>query len=400
MFLFLSAPLTCLLHASNSSAVRPSRPGSRRQSVSSTRSRIPSASFLHFADTPQTPAHPIPATPLPADAKFDFVAFGHVPIFVDVPVSTPITPGIYKPRPTTRSGSAPATPVTKTTGMFERLLGSEPKTTKSQAKAQAKGGKADVNPIVLDNAPSSLKKCSEYSVQSSPEVEKRKREVYATALPSTVVQEARMRRGIEGGRLEHNIRKIMEEKAKQEGTAVKVSSTEGKKVVEGIETAHRDAQGGIWWDQEEEWEFAHLLAAKTVSVSARCVDSERWITFDNLKSKEEDERDDFTDFASLPSSKCIDLHCIRPLLISDDSTEQLVRDRTKRSSSVVGSIILPSPSINPSKIILAVPSKPTRAKHLLQPGFLKGVVAVPPTPSTASTYSQTSSYPRSPGRVT
>ena len=83
-----------------------------------------------------------------------------------------------------------------------------------------------------------------------------------------------MRQGMGGGGLEYNIRKIMEENAKREGTGVKVSSTEGTKVVEGIETAHRDAQGGIWWDQEEEWEFAHLLAAKTVPVSARCVDSE------------------------------------------------------------------------------------------------------------------------------
>jgi hypothetical protein len=208
-----------------------------------------------------------------------------------------------------------------------------------------------------------------------------------------------MRQAMEGGSLEHNIRKVMEEKAKREGTAVKVCSTEGTKVVEGVETAFRDAQGGIWWDEAEEWEFAHLLAAKKVPASARCVDSEGWVTFDNRRSKKEDNRDDFTDFSSLPSSKCTDLHYVHPLLVSDDSTEQLVRCRTKRSSSVVGSIVLPSPSIKPSKIILAIPSRPTRAKHL-QPGFLRDVVAVPPTPSTASTFSQSSSHPRSPGRVT
>ena len=122
--------------------------------------------------------------------------------------------------------------------MFERLLGSNPKTTKSQPKPQPKGGKAGANPIVLDNAPSSLKKRSKHTVQSSSEVEKKKREVYAAALPHIVVQEARMRQGMEGGGLEYNIRKIMEEKAKREGTGVKVSSTEGTKVVEGIGAAH------------------------------------------------------------------------------------------------------------------------------------------------------------------
>ena len=128
------------------------RTGSRRQSVGSARSRIPSASFLHFADTPRTPAHPIPATPLPADAKFDFTAFGYASIFVDVAVSTPITADIHKPKPMTRlpsrhdvtTGSAPTTPVTKSTGVFKRLLGNKPKTTKPQAKGQVKIGRAHV----------------------------------------------------------------------------------------------------------------------------------------------------------------------------------------------------------------------------------------------------------------
>ena len=382
------------------------RAGSRRQSVSSTRSRIPSASFIQFVDTPRTPAHPIPATPLPADAKFDFAAFGYASIFVDVPVSTPITPDIYKPKPMARlpsrqdttTGSAPTTPATKSAGMFKRLLGNKPKATKSQAKAQTKGVKADANPTISDHACVSLEKRSKYTEKPS-RVEKKKREVYAAALPPTVKQEAQMRQAMEGGSLEYNIQKVMQAKAKREGTAVKISSTEGTKVVEGVDAAHRDAQGGIWWDQEEEWEFAHLLAANKLPVSARCVGSEGWVTFDSLKSKRKDDRDDFTDLSSLPSSKYTDLHYVRPLLVLDESTEQLVRGRTKRRSSVVGSIIIPSPSVKPSNILLAIPSRPKRAKHL-QPGFLKDVVAIPSIPSSPSSHSQASSHPRSPGRVT
>jgi len=393
---FLSSP--CLQGFRRSSLTRA---GSRRQSVSSPRSRIPSASFLHFTDAPRTLARPIPATPLPADAEFDFAAFGYASIFVNVPVSTPITPDTHKPRPMSRlpsrhdavTDSVPTTSVTRSTGMFKRLLGNKPKTTKSQTKAQTKGEKAGVNPTVSNYVSVSLKKRSKYTEQPSSEVEKKKRKVYAAALPPTVKQEAQMRQVMEGGSLEYNIRKVMEEMAKRDGTAVKVDSTEG------VETAHRDARGGLWWDQEEEWEFAHLLATNKVPVSARCADSEGWITFDNLKSKKGD-RDDFTDLSSLPSSKCTDLHYIPPLSVLDDSTEQSARSQTKRNSSVVGSVILSSPSIESSNIVLAIPSRPTRAKHLLQPGFLKDVVAIPSTPSTPSVYSQTSSHPRSPGRVT
>ena len=400
---FVSSPLIQAFRRSSLTRV-----GSRRQSVGSTRSRNPSASFLHFTNAPRSPVHPIPATPFSADAKFDFAAFGYASIFVDVPVHTPITPDIYKPKPMTRlpsrhdavTASAPTTPVTKSTGMFKRLLGNKPKTTKSRANAQKKGGKAGENPALSDYVSVSLKKRSKYTEQPSCVVEKKKREVYAAALPATVKQEAQMRQAMEGGSLEYNIQKVMEEKAKREGTAVKVTLIEGTKVVEGVETGHRDARGGIWWDQEEEWEFAHLLAANKVPVSARCVGSEGWITFDNLKSKNEDERDDFTDLSSLPSSKCTDLHHIRPLLVLDNANEQLVRGQTRRRHSVVGSIVLPSPSTKSSNIVLAIPSRPTKTKHLLQPSFLEGVVAVPPTPSTPSTYSQASSYPRSPGRVT
>ena len=364
---------------------------------------IPSASFLHFVDTPRTPAHHIPATPLPANAKFDLTHFGYSSVFVDVPISTPITPDIYKPRPMTRlpsrqdvtTGSAPATPVTKSTGIFKRFLRNKPKSTKSRSKALTEADGAAVDPAIPDYLSVSLKKRSKYTEQHS-KVEQKKRDVYGAALPPTVKQEAQMRQAMEGGSLEYNIRKVMEEKARRDGTGVKVDSTEGVKVVEGVQTVHRDAQGGIWWDQEEEWEFAHLLAVNTVLLSPRYPDPELWVTFDK---KKEDDRDAFTDMSSLPSSKCTDLHHVRPLLVLDDSTEQLTYCRTKRNSSVVGSIILPSPSDRSSKIILAIPSRPTKANHL-QPGFLKDVVAIPPTPSSTSAYSQSSSHPRSPRRVT
>ena len=377
---------------------RPSltRFGSRRQSVSSTRSRIHSASFLHNANTPQTPAHPAPLTPFSADGNFDFTAFGYASIFVNVPVPTPVTPGTHHPKPMTRlpSRDDPATKSTST-GIFKRLLGNKPKTTKSHPDVQKRGGDAGPNTIVSDYLSVSLAKRSKYTEQASV-IEGKKREIYAAALPPTVKQEAQMRQAMEGGSLECNIQKVMEEKAKREGAAVKVNSAEGIKVVEGVETAHRDGRGGVWWDQEEQWEFAHLLAANKVPPSAQCSNAEGWVTFNHLK---EFEKDGFSELSSLPSSKYTDLHHSRPMVI-DETAERLVRGQAERCLSVAGSIVLPSPSMKPSNILLAIPSRPNRGRHL-QPGFLNDVIAVPPTPSTPSDFSQTSSRPpRSPARAT
>jgi len=369
--------------------------GSRRQSGGSTRSRTHSASFLHVTHTPKTPAHPNPMTPFSADTNFDFTAFGYASIFVDVPASTPVTPGTHHPKPMTRlpSRDDPTTKSTST-GIFKRLLGNKPKTTKSHANAQKSGGEAATNTVVSDYLSVSLAKRSKYTEQLSSAIEGEKREIYAAGLPPTVTQEAQMRQTMEGGSLERNIQKVMEEKATREGVAVKVA--EGIKVVEGVETAHRDGQGGIWWDQEEQWEFAHLLGANRVPSSARCSNAEGWVTFNHLK---EFEKDDFSEFSSLPSSKYTDLHHSRPMVI-DEAAERFVRGRAERCSSVAGSIVVPSPSVKPSNILLAIPSRPNRGRHL-QSGFLNDVIAVPPTPSTPSAFSQTSSRPpRSPARAT
>jgi len=371
------------------------RVGSRRQSVSSTRSRIHSASFLHITHTPQTPAHPIPATPFSAHANFDFAAFGYASIFVDVPVSTPATPGIHGPGPMTRLPSG-YDPVTKSTGpgIFKRLLGNKPKTTKSQGNAQESGGGPGMNTVVSDYLSVSLAKRSKYTERPSA-IEEKKRGLYAAALPPTVKQEAQMRQAMEGGSLEYSIRKIMEEKAKRDGNAINANAT-GNTNFKGVEACHRDGQGGIWWDQEEEWEFAHLLAPNKVPLSARCSNAEGWVTFNHLK---EFEKDDFSELSSLPSSKYTDLHHSRPLVI-DEAAERLVRGRAERCTSLAGSIVLPSPSVKPSNILLAIPSRPNRGRHL-QPGFLNDVIAVPPTPSTLSAFSQASSRPpRSPARAT
>jgi hypothetical protein len=60
---------------------------------------------------------------------------------------------------------------------------------------------------------------------------------------------------LDGGSLvEHHAKRVMHAQALQ--AAGSVSSTRGVTIGD----VFRDANGQIWWDQEEEWEYAHLLA--------------------------------------------------------------------------------------------------------------------------------------------
>lgn len=62
-----------------------------------------------------------------------------------------------------------------------------------------------------------------------------------------------------------------------------------------------------------------------------------------------------TDFPSLPPSECTGLYCIHPLVVLGGTIKQLVRQRKKRNSSIVGSRVgrgrvtsSPGPSMSPS----------------------------------------------------
>ena len=356
-----------------------------RQSVGSIRNRIASASFLRLVDPPRTPVHPVPATPFPTDAKIDLTAFGYASAFVDISVSTPVTPEIYKSKLSTRTPirrdvpgiSLPTPPPLKsnTPGMFKRLL-----STRSKAKSQprvdeaAKNGDSDSS----NSASAFHRSHRTYAESSSAPTEKRGREFRA------------------GGRgsLESDTQNV-EQRAVREEPTIRINLIDGPKVVKGAVTACQYELGGNWWDQEEEWEFAHLLPPTKAPLSAQYPDAEGWVTHNHLK---ELEREDSSEFSSLPSSEHVDLYHSRPLLVTSEA-EQLVYGRAMRCSSIAGSIVLPSPSAKPSNILLAVPSRPNRGRHL-KPGFLKDVLAVPPTPSTPSVYSHTSRPPRSPACAT
>lgn len=361
---FVSSPL---LQAFRRSSL--SRANSCCQSVSSVRSRTPSASFFQLVDPRRTPTNsiPVPTPSSPSDVKVDLTLFGYASSFVHLPAPTP-------PPTTPAPSNVPR--------MLKRLLGTKSNLT---SQAHTKRTPDHLHPGVFNSLPGFVEKYPTSTGNSSRPAE---------VQPLRLKQEGRMRQAIGGRSLGSNI-KIMEVKAERKLTVIKANAIDGAEVAGEIETVHRDELCGIWWDQQEESESAHLLPPTEVPLSAQYPDAEGWVTYNHLK---EFERESPSQLSSQPSSKHTDLYHSRPLLVTNEDPEQRVRGRATRCASIAGSIVLPSPSIEPSNILLAVPSRPKRGRHL-KPGFLKDVIAVPPTPTPPSPYSQASCPPRSPART-
>lgn len=398
---FISSPLVQAFRRSSLN-----RASSCRQSTSSTKSMIPSTSFPLFTDPSRTFAtpNPVPVTPSPANTKVDLTVFGYASSFLDIPVSTPTTPEIYRPKPKSHtdnhrdiaSTALPTASLPKSSAprMIERLFGAKFKVT---SQDHVKRTAYHSHPHAPDPAPGFPVEHLTAVGNSSGSVGVQKLELYAAVSPLTVKREDNMRQATEGRSLGSNIHVPggVGAKPERKRTAVKTNSIDETEVTGDVGAVRRDELGGVWWDEPEEWEFAHLFPSTKVPLSAQYPDAEGWVTYNHLK---EFEREDPSELSSPPTSKHTDLYHSCPLLVTDEDAAQLFRGRAIRCSSIAGSIVIPSPSVESSNILLAIPSRPKRGRHL-KPGFLKDVIAVPPTPTPPSPHTQASYPPRSPAHA-
>jgi hypothetical protein len=87
---------------------------------------------------------------------------------------------------------------------------------------------------------------------SAVSIAKRKRSKYAHVRPPLpLASDLALMQFTGGGNIETHIKRIMEEQAKAVGGSRGISV--------GIADVYRDSNGGIWWDADEEVEYAHLL---------------------------------------------------------------------------------------------------------------------------------------------
>ncbi|ETW78596.1 hypothetical protein HETIRDRAFT_410639 [Heterobasidion irregulare TC 32-1] len=140
-----------------------------------------------------------------------------------------------------------------------------------------------------------------------------------------------------------------------------------------VADVHRDGRGGVWWDEHEEWEYAHLLGGET-SFDVAAEDEHAWVDFDtaaNVTSTntvvESEERR-----GSVSSQDSdLDPRYALPAPGVESSTDDLV---------AFGSALTPVASCTPGLSVLSIPARSRRtAPHLRKAAFIRDAYAfVPP----------------------
>ncbi|KJA24133.1 hypothetical protein HYPSUDRAFT_54001 [Hypholoma sublateritium FD-334 SS-4] len=330
----------------------------RRPSVSSTasrrRSRRPSLVVLTRA----------PA----ADAAVDLTALGYTSVFVHLP-TTPTTPSPLlraydqkhrRPRIPPPPPPAPS----KRSGMrrFRSLSVLRPRAKQpdapagappspSKTTASAKPGKKQKDKPTPTPAPLSATTAHSAAEICAATVLKRKRAKYAYVRPPpTLAQELAVMQFADGGSMEANVRRAMERQA---------TLAAGAGAPVGVADVYRDGAGGIWWDADEELEYAHLLAG---APAAGPVPAPAWEAFEPALAAPLD-ASRRTSLSSCDSD--MDPARLLQLPEHEDRAHALPDDRVLASRRIGG------PALGP---VLCLPARPRRpAPHLARAHYAADV---------------------------
>ena len=397
----------------------------RRSSIS--HGRAPSGSFIHIIDTP-TRTHA--TTPVAAD--FDLTALGYTSVFVHLP-KTPTTPSpylrLYHQQRSGATADSPKEPVpsgplsasafahipippipssqdvgvapSKRKGMkrFRSLSILRPRASKAKSQA-APPSPALISPTKTALTSKSTKVTKPRSKESKAKVNtttvaERKRAKYTNVRPPPpLANELAMMQFTDGGSMESHVKRVMEAQAK---------AAAGSGATMGVADVYRDGKGGLWWDQDEELEYEHLLGGSDVVMkhgrAGGDVDEMDWEEFDDTNGAEplapflihqqpqtahasEDKENDISRRSSISTQDSdLDPTYLLPLPENEDPRNVALEDRVLASRSIGGA----------GMSILSLPSRPRRAaKHLCKPTFLVDVAAFGPRSPTAAATSKRS----------
>jgi len=320
-------------------SLSPRSPRSPRRRPSITSVRVTSASFLNIAPTPTTAYG---TTPSLADFKADLTTVGYTSVFLQLP-NTPISANISLPlRPSltqdTKTIPVPLPSPTRKLRGLNRLRSLSALRSRARSKSAA------------PSSPTKMKAKAAAVVQ-------RKKAKYAALRLPPLSNELALMQFADGGSMDANIKRVMVAQAKASGGM-------------GIGDVYRDGEGGVWWDQDEEWEYAHLLADGP-ETGANGTGDLQWITFNGDTS---------------PSAMAVDSDERRGSVSTQDSDldpRYIVQpsDAVESDDLVMfGSALAPLATRRPAMSVLALPSRPRRtAKHLRKPDYLVDV-AFPRSP--------------------
>lgn len=348
---------------------RPSVTSSRRPSLtrinrrsSITHSRAPSGSFANVIDT----------TPSVKDFNVDLTTLGYTSLFVHLP-KTPSTPARFLQRtlaskPLTPSGDAhafanipippiPASPPPpKTVKRFRSL---------SILRSRTRSKSTSAMPASPTKSIGSRAKAEICAVT----IAKRKKAKYAYMRPAPLANELALMQFADGGSMDTHVKRVMENQAR---AAAGYGAPMG-----GVGDVFRDGKGGIWWDQDEEWEYAHLLGGETQGETAG--DEMQWVSFDPEAEEEKQGGADLAiavlageDRRGSVSTQDSDLDS---KYIMQPAEEQQPDDDLAAFGSALTALTRRKPGMS----VLSIPARPRRtAKHLRKPEFMIDIAAFGP----------------------
>ncbi|CDO68828.1 hypothetical protein BN946_scf184805.g37 [Trametes cinnabarina] len=356
---------------------------SRRPSVTGTGSPLPnSASFLSFSETPTTGSR-IGISPSVKDFKPDLTAVGYTSVFVhfpDTPLSATVFTSKTRPSPTAHRAPprSPSSPVRPTKGLksFRSLTALRPvRRTRSKSVTMRGPPSPPLTAQITSKKPSAHAKTSR--AEANMAVSASKKSKYAKLRPPPLAMELALAQLADGGSIEDHIRRFAEAQAKAAGATE--LTRDGRLV--GVSDVYRDGAGGVWRDQDEEWEYAHLLGGDDES-------EDSWVRFGSPTKVRK---------PCVPTTECNgDRH--RGSVSSQDSDLDpcyAMRPEDECDDlATFGGALGPACAVRPGMSVLAIPARTRRtAKHLRKPKFLLDAFPVPDGSSASPSSSPAPSHP-------
>ncbi|KAJ6561056.1 hypothetical protein DFH09DRAFT_502145 [Mycena vulgaris] len=294
-------------------------------------------SFINLIDTPTTAGH----RTTPSVKEFDLTNLGYSSVFIHFPV-TPSTPSPFLQPKSAANPYAhipippiPASPPAKTARRGLKHFRSLSALTRTRSKS------VSAMPVPMPAEPKSSK--AQFFAVS---IAKRKKAQYKYVRPPPLANELAMMQFADGGSIESHAKRVMAHQAKSAGPGV------------GVGEVFRDGNGGLWWDEDEEWEFAHLLGGEQQLVAGK--DDMQWVQFDN----QDKENEVATALAGLAGEE-------RRGSVSTQDSDLDARYLVQPADDEQMVDFVPLTLRRPGMSVLALPARPRRAaKHLHKPEFL------------------------------
>ncbi|KAK6978125.1 hypothetical protein R3P38DRAFT_3376841 [Favolaschia claudopus] len=311
---------------------RPSTSSSRRPSICSRRPSI--------------------STPSPKDSlKFDLTQIGYSSVFVHFPI-TPSTPSPFLRQTTDAHIPVPPVPASPKAPRVLKHFRSLSALTRSRSKSVSASVPVPPMPPMPPMPTTTLptpNPTKKPQFPAVPVIAKRKkttdyqknipRRAPAPPAPMPLANELALMQLLGGGSIESHAKRVMAQQAKAAGPGV------------GVGEVYRDEKGGVWWDEEEEWEYKGLLDGDGEGPDA-------WVQFHG----ENKENNDMEGLAG-------DSEARRGSVSTQDSDLD-VRYLVKPVEDEGMADYFPLPR-RTGKNLLALPARPHRlAKHLNKPGLL------------------------------